>query len=406
MTGPERPLVGVLLGGSGLIGGTVLYHFKKRSASSPIRVLSPNSKELSLRVESDIRSYFQEVKADFIVNCAIAELDSDPQMTAEINCLGAIALARVAIELGIPYVQISSGAVMENGEDVRESDRLGFDVELENYAKGKLIAEHAIEELGRSEGLDYTIVRLGIVYGTHDHKIRGFHRLLFSIVEGAIPLLPTRRSARHSYTNARKLPAFVEHLLTRREEFGGRTYHFVDAEPVRLGDLIRAVKKRLGTTAPLDFYLPYPVARLLSRALPFLAWLTGRLGIEARPPTELMFLERFYHSQVLSPASLIGSSFVDPEPDATIFTELPRITDYYLQRWRNLNLLQPQERHWSAADVHVDEFTEAPERLVRRLVEGARSPFLLECPIEPPAEEAGPSRSEPDGAPAARDDGR
>ncbi|MEM9176759.1 MAG: NAD-dependent epimerase/dehydratase family protein, partial [Myxococcota bacterium] len=280
MSATDRPLNGVLLGGTGLIGGTLLHHFEKDTLGAAIRVRAPNSKELSLRVPSDIQRYFRDRKADFIINCAIAELDSDPQMTAEVNCLGAVHLARVAAELGIPYIHVSSGAVMQNGDDVRETDRLGLDDDLANYAKGKLIAERAIETLGKRHGLDYTIVRLGIVYGSHDHKIRGFHRLLYSLVEGALPFLPTRRGARHSYTNARKLPAFVAHLLRRRGEFGRRTYQFVDPDPVRLGDLILAIKQELGIATPFEFYVPHPIARLLLRAIPLVLWLTSRLGID------------------------------------------------------------------------------------------------------------------------------
>ncbi|MEZ4279451.1 MAG: NAD-dependent epimerase/dehydratase family protein [Myxococcota bacterium] len=376
---PER-LTGVLLGGSGLIGGTILYHFKTVDPSR-IRVLSPNSKELSLRVPSDVQRFFEQVKADFIVNCAIAELDSDPQMTAEINCLGALYLARVAIELGIPYIHLSSGALMQNGDPVGTDQRLPLEADLPNYAKGKLIAERAIEELGRTRGLDYTIIRLGIVYGTHDHKIRGFHRLLLTLLEGALPVLPTRRNARHSYTNARKLPGFVAHVLERREEFGGETLHFVDPEPVYLGELMLRMKRELGLARPLEVYLPYPLAQLMVRLLPLLLWLVSRLGADARAPSELIFFERFYQTQVLDTRELIRSSWVDPEPDWTIYDELPDLVRYYVQRWENLNLIRPRMRHWDATQVFADEFELTPDRLVTRLVSEAQKPFLLECPI-------------------------
>ena len=108
---PRRRRVGVLVGGSGLVGGTLLHHFKS-GRRGDIELVSPNSKELSLRVEHDVQSYFERVRPDFIVNCAIAAIDSDPELTFEVNCLGAMYLARAARDLGVPYIHISSGAVM------------------------------------------------------------------------------------------------------------------------------------------------------------------------------------------------------------------------------------------------------------------------------------------------------
>ena len=45
-----------------------------------IEILSPNSKKLSLRETEDIISYFKKYKPSFIINSAIAAIDSDPQL--------------------------------------------------------------------------------------------------------------------------------------------------------------------------------------------------------------------------------------------------------------------------------------------------------------------------------------
>ncbi len=47
---------GVLIGGSGLIGGALMHYFKTKTPD--IEVLSPNSKKLSLREPEDIQLYF------------------------------------------------------------------------------------------------------------------------------------------------------------------------------------------------------------------------------------------------------------------------------------------------------------------------------------------------------------
>ncbi|MFH1021313.1 MAG: epimerase, partial [Pseudomonadota bacterium] len=65
MTSSVSEKTGVLLGGSGLIGGTLLYYFKTQ-AEGRINVLAPNSKKLSLRDPDDIRRYFERAKPAFI----------------------------------------------------------------------------------------------------------------------------------------------------------------------------------------------------------------------------------------------------------------------------------------------------------------------------------------------------
>ena len=385
MSESHTPRTIVLVGGSGLIGGTLMHHFKSLSHTG-VRVLSPNSKELSLRVPDDIRRYFESVKPDAIVNCAIAAIDSDPQLTFEVSSLGAVYLGRVAHELNVPYVHFSSGAVLRAGRDLDEDARLPLTPDLPNYAKGKLLAELALERLHRTLGLDLTIIRLGIVYGAHDHKIQGFHRLLFSLVDQSMPLLLTRRGCVHSYTNASKLPAFVSHVLEHREEFTGRILHFVDPDPVPLDRLILTIRSLLGTRTPRAFYVPEAMARFLVAALIRSMRLFTRIGIEARPPAELVFLKNFYESQSLSSERLRLSSFVDERPGATIFTELPALIDYYERRWERLRLIEPRRRAAVEPESRAEQFAHRPDRALAALLDEPEGPFLTKCSLATPPE--------------------
>ncbi len=372
--------VGVIIGGSGLIGGTLLYYFKTKAADH-VEILAPNSKKLSLRVPEDINQYFSQTKADFIINSAIAAIDSDPQLAFEVNYLGAINLARKALELNIPYIHISSAAILPLGENLTEEDHLPLTKDLSNYAKSKLMTEMTLKHLHETQGLDYTIVRLAVVYGKHDHKIQGFHRLFFSIVDQAMPFMLTKRGVMHSYSNAQKLPDFIHHMLDHREEFTGQTYNFVDRNPVELAQLILTIKSYLELSVPKEVYVPYALARIGKKVIELIVKGLIRIGIEAKMPGELMFLDRFYQAQTLSPEKLLHSSYVDPDPQKTIFTELPDIIQYYVTRWEQLNLIEPFNKEFFDPKKRAEEFLHSPETLLELIHAGAVDPFA--GPVDP-----------------------
>ncbi|MDH3349288.1 MAG: sugar nucleotide-binding protein, partial [Desulfobulbaceae bacterium] len=83
----QRKKIGVIIGGAGLIGGTLVHYFKK-NAGEKVDIYAPNSKKLSLREPEDIGLYLDKWNPDFIINTAIASIDSDPQLALEVNYLG------------------------------------------------------------------------------------------------------------------------------------------------------------------------------------------------------------------------------------------------------------------------------------------------------------------------------
>ncbi len=369
---------GVLIGGSGLIGGALMHYFKTRTPD--IEVLSPNSKKLSLREPEDIRAYFDRYRPQFIINAAIAAIDSDAQLAFEVNYLGTLRLARLAIERRIPYIHFSTAATMPPGENLREEDLLPLSANLSNYVKSKLMADRTLAHLHRTAGLDYTTLRLGVVYGKHDHKIQGFHRMLFSIADEAMPVLLTRRGVRHSYTHSKKIPPFVHYVLENRQEFSGKVFNFVDPEPVELDQLILTIKSYLNVSVPRKIYVPYPLARF-GKAL--IGWLLRRLssiGIEARMPAELLFLEHFYKSQTLSAERLLACSYQDPFRDVTVYTRLPDLIEYYISRWEHLNLITTFNPELFDPKHRVDGFINDPMRLLDAIHSRGELPA---APIDP-----------------------
>jgi nucleoside-diphosphate-sugar epimerase len=360
---------GVLIGGSGLIGGALMHYFKTETADE-VEVLAPNSKKLSLREPGDIKDYFHKYKPDFIINCALASIDSDAQLAYEVNYLGSVNLAKVAMALKIPYIHFSSAAVLPMGENLSEEEQLPLTPGLSHYAKSKLMAEMTLKHLHETKGLDSTIIRLAVVYGKHDHKIQGFHRLLFTVADQSMPALLTKPGVMHSYSNTKKIPPFVHYLLEHRKEFSGQTYHFVDRNPVELSQLILTVKSYLEYPRPKEIYLPYSLALFGRSCLRFLVKRLNRIGVVGRMPAETMFLEYFFKTQALSTEKLRKSSYGDPDFETTIFTELPDIIKYYVTRWQLYNLLSTVPKTFHSHNREIDRFIDRPQELLDSIEQG------------------------------------
>lgn len=361
--------LGLIIGGSGFIGGSIIHYFKTRQRDA-YSILAPNSKRLSLREPEDIKAYLQASRPDFIVNCAISPLDGGPQLSYEVNYLGSINLAKAASELSIPYIHFSSAAVLPMGECLTEEQTLPLSTDLPFYPRSKLMAEKTLQHLHQSRGLDYTIIRPGVVYGKHDHKIQGFQRLLFSIATQTMLFLFTRPGVKHSYTNMEKIPSFVHHVLENRGEFSGQTYHFVDPEPVELDRLILFVKSHLGLKRPKNIHVSYPLAKMGSSVLRLLLRLLSPLGFHGRLPQEMMFLDKFYKTQILSVEKLRRSSYGIPQSEITVFTELPDILSYYLARWQHFNLISLLDESLVVSSPGTRAFHRDPESLLSGLHNG------------------------------------
>ncbi len=366
--------LGLLLGGSGLIGGALMHHFKTKT-SGEIEVLSPNSKKLSLREAKDIKQYVDKYQPDFIINSAIASLDCDAQMAYEVNFLGPLRLAKMAMSLKIPYIHFSSAAVLPQGTQITEENQVDLRSSMSNYAKSKLMAEQILQNMHDTQGLDYTIIRLAVVYGKHDHKIQGAHRMLFSIANEAMPFILSQRGILHSYSHTKKIPPFVSYVLENRNEFTGQTINFVDKEPVELVKLINTIKGHLKTKAPRDICIPYPMANMSQKTLKWVIKRFGKIGVEIRLPAELIFMRNFYKTQTLSTEKLEKSSYIDPYPDITIFSELPNMINYYITRWTHLNRLASFKQECSIdSGRHECEFIYSPETLLETMSDYSRLP--------------------------------
>jgi len=369
------PKIGVLFGGSGLIGGTMVNYFKtKRPGIVDIR--APSSKKVSIKNCRDVRDYLLSLKPDFVINTAITNIDAGSQLSFEVNYMGPVNIARAAAALNIPYIHFSSAATLPPGKDLLEENQLPITAQLSNYAKSKLMSEKTLKYMAEHEGLDYSCIRLSIAYGNHDHKVQGFQRLLFSVIDESMPFLFTKKGIIHSYSNSRKLPFLIHHMLDNREEFGGNTYHFADKQPVELADLILRIRSLLNLKSPKKIFVPYSVARTGKKGVKIILRLLTKIGLKATLPPELMFMKSFYRTQTLSGRRLEETSFVDPMPDETVYTRLPEMISYYLTRWHHQNLISWFDKNLVDFDPSIRrDFNSNPQALLDSIHKNLTTPF-------------------------------
>ena len=152
-------------------------------------------------------------------------------------------------------------------------------------------------------------------------------------------------------------------------------FNFVDQKSVALPQLILTIRAFLELKSPKEFYIPFPVAHFGVGVLQKIIKILIKLGIEARMPPELMFLENFYQTQTLSSEKLERSSFTDPSPSETVFTQLPDIIEYYLTRWRHLNLISSYDEEFFDPQKIAEDFLNCPETLLEEIHQQKRQPF-------------------------------
>ena len=81
-------------------------------------------------------------------------------------------------------------------------------------------------------------------------------------------------------------------------------------------------------------------------------------------PAEILFMKNFYQSQTLLTEKLEKSTYTDPMPEVTVYTELPAMIEYYLTRWRQLNLLSTYEKEFYDPAKPAGKFFTSPEELL------------------------------------------
>jgi dTDP-4-dehydrorhamnose reductase len=151
----------LVLGGSGLLGAALCPVLREAG----FEVLAPSSRELDIRELEALRARVADAAPDLLVNSAaqskVDQAALEPDLTFQVNAIGAHNAAIAAAEAGIPLVHISTDYVFDGASRTpyREHDPTG--VPPNEYGRSKLQAEQLVRHLWPR----HFIVRVAALFG-------------------------------------------------------------------------------------------------------------------------------------------------------------------------------------------------------------------------------------------------
>lgn len=149
----------VVTGTNGQLVQSLLFLARSRQ----IEVIPVGRPDLDLLRPSNIFSVFERMKPDVVVSAAaytaVDRAESEPEIAAAINSIGAEAVAEAADRVGVPVIHLSTDYVFDGKKDgsYRESDVTG---PLSVYGRTKLDGENRVAAVARN----HTILRTAWVY--------------------------------------------------------------------------------------------------------------------------------------------------------------------------------------------------------------------------------------------------
>lgn len=197
----------------------------------------------------------------------------------ETNVEGTLHLARAALAAGVRrFVFVSSIGVHGNQSDrpFRHDD---LPNPVEPYARSKLEAERALNELLLESDMDLVIVRPPLVYGP---DCPGNFRRLLQLVASGLPLPFASISSKRSFISVWNLSDFLR-ICACDPRANGQVFVVSDMEDVSLPNLLRGLAAGMNgklRMIPVPVSMLFIFARLLGKALLF-DKLCGELTVDA-----------------------------------------------------------------------------------------------------------------------------
>lgn len=268
----------LITGASGFIGRALFDHLHAQDI--PVRGTSrrPSAVQGDWVQISDMGRDTDWTEAlrgcDVVVHAAgrahvLNEQEADPlAQFREINVEGTLALARQAVEMGVRrFIFISSIGV--NGSETFPGNPFHEATDprpQQAYARSKLEAEQALQELLSGHPMEWVIIRPPLVYA---HDAPGNFARLLGLVSRRIPLPLGRVNNARSMIALQNLVSFLA-LCIRHPAAANEVFVIADGEDISTARLVELLADGMGYRARL---LPVPVK--------LLRWGLGVLGRHA-----------------------------------------------------------------------------------------------------------------------------
>jgi dihydroflavonol-4-reductase len=265
-----------LTGATGFIGRNVAAHFVARgdAVRAVVRPGSPRTPPPDVEVvrapltPDALRAAFDGV--DAVVHLAgLVSAVRDEALT-RVNVDGTRAVALAARACGAPVVHISSLAAAGPAPASAPRGEDDPPAPMNAYGRSKLESEAALRGV---DGLRWTILRPGVVYGPGDRAVLPLFRCA---ALGIVPVLG-RADAAYSFVYVDDLARAIAAVVDAGGS-GGLTCFVAHAPPVRVRALLDAIRTAVGRRAfllPVPAGIVYPLAvgadvlgRAIGRMLP------------------------------------------------------------------------------------------------------------------------------------------
>jgi nucleoside-diphosphate-sugar epimerase len=180
----------------------------------------------------------------------------------EVNTEGTACLARAAAAAGVRrFVYVSTVKVHGENTSVRPFVETDATDPVDPYARSKLEAEQAIQQIAARSGMEWVIVRPPLVYGP---GVKGNFLSLVNVVHAGIPLPLSACTAPRSLVGLSNLADLLVSCVLHRQA-AGEAFLASDQDDMTTPQLVRRVAAALAVR-PRLFPLP-PLLRRVARLL-------------------------------------------------------------------------------------------------------------------------------------------
>lgn len=242
---------------------------------------------------------------DTIIHCAgIAHQKKDQSFEKfyKVNVQGTESLVNQAVKVGVRNI-IFISSIKVNGENssllnpfIDDSN----DNPIDYYGISKLFAESVIKSISKTEGINYVIIRPGLIYGP---RVSANFYNLIKLVDSGIPLPFGGISNKRSLLFVDNLGEFIFQIIYKNA-FTNEIFLLSDAQPLSLSKLINSIymglnKRNRNFNVSIKF-------------LELIFYLLGKKNLSSR---------------------LLGSLVIDSSKAySKIFTEPPFSTEYGIKK--------------------------------------------------------------------------